>query len=129
MTQSRLLTTQKKKPFVNIVGKGENAGNQHFLLVPTMFSTHPKNNFCFEVPLILSSENALNLKRSKILSFGKVVEKSTEKSARFLFTTSKLNSKIEYSCNTIFQARPGFLFTNNSTKKKFSYHSQDLFKI
>ena len=29
----------KKKPFENIVGKGENAGNQHFLLFPTMFST------------------------------------------------------------------------------------------
>ena len=26
-------------PFENIVGKGENAGNQHFLLFPTMFST------------------------------------------------------------------------------------------
>ena len=33
-TQSRLLMTLDKKPFENIVGKGENAGNQHFLLVP-----------------------------------------------------------------------------------------------
>ena len=24
----------KKKPFENIMGKGENAGNQHFLLFP-----------------------------------------------------------------------------------------------
>ena len=31
-TQSRLLTTLGKKPFENIVRKGENAGNQHFLL-------------------------------------------------------------------------------------------------
>ena len=30
-TQSRLLTTLKIKLFGNIVGKGENAGNQHFL--------------------------------------------------------------------------------------------------
>ena len=30
MTQSRLLTILGKKPFENIVGKGENAGNQHF---------------------------------------------------------------------------------------------------
>ena len=26
--------TMKKRPFENIVGKGENAGNQHFLLFP-----------------------------------------------------------------------------------------------
>ena len=30
----------------NTVGKGEYAGNQHFLLFPTMFSTHPKKNLC-----------------------------------------------------------------------------------
>ena len=32
----------KKKPFENIVGKGENAGNQHFLLFPQCFLTNPK---------------------------------------------------------------------------------------
>ena len=32
------VTTLYKKPFENIVGKGENAGNQHFLFFPTMFS-------------------------------------------------------------------------------------------
>ena len=36
-TQSRLLMTLKKKAFENIVGKGENAGNQHFLPFPTFF--------------------------------------------------------------------------------------------
>ena len=36
-TQSRLLTTLKKKPFENNVGKGENAGNQHFLVFPKCF--------------------------------------------------------------------------------------------
>ena len=34
LTQSRLLTTLKEKAFENIVGRGENAGNQHFLLFP-----------------------------------------------------------------------------------------------
>ena len=29
--------TQPVKPFENIVGKGENAGNQHFLLFPLVF--------------------------------------------------------------------------------------------
>ena len=36
-TPSRLLTTLRKKSFENIVGKGENAGNQHFLLFPQCF--------------------------------------------------------------------------------------------
>ena len=31
------LTTLKKRDSENIVGKGENAGYQHFLLFPTMF--------------------------------------------------------------------------------------------
>ena len=33
-TRSRHLTTLKKKALENTVGKGENAGNQHFLLSP-----------------------------------------------------------------------------------------------
>ena len=33
-TQSRPLMTLQKNLLENIVGKGENAGNQHFLLVP-----------------------------------------------------------------------------------------------
>ena len=36
------LTTLEKKPFENIVGKEENAGNQHFLLFPHCFLTFPK---------------------------------------------------------------------------------------
>ena len=40
-TQSRLLMTLKKKPFDNIVGKGENVGNQHFLLFPHCFLPIP----------------------------------------------------------------------------------------
>ena len=38
--------TLKKKPFENIVGK-EDAGNQHFLHIPTMFSTLSKTIFNF----------------------------------------------------------------------------------
>ena len=52
--------TLRKGSFENIVGKGENAGNQYFLLLPTMLSTLPKPNF-----------NAFNLDQSKILPFGK----------------------------------------------------------
>ena len=36
-TQFRLLMALKKKAFENIVGKGENADNQHFLLFPQCF--------------------------------------------------------------------------------------------
>ena len=32
----------RKKAFENIMGKGENAGNQHF---PSMFSTHSQTYF------------------------------------------------------------------------------------
>ena len=60
-TQSQLLRTLRNKPFENIVGKEENAGNQHFLLFPTMFSTHPKTNFNFSVTFILSSASSFNL--------------------------------------------------------------------
>ena len=41
-TKSRLLRTLKRKPSENIVGKGENAGNQHFLLFPQCFLPFPK---------------------------------------------------------------------------------------
>ena len=37
ITKSQLLKTLKKKPFENIVGKGENAGNQYFFLLPQYF--------------------------------------------------------------------------------------------
>ena len=36
-TQFQHLTTLYRKPFENIVGKGENAGNQHFLLFSQCF--------------------------------------------------------------------------------------------
>ena len=36
--QWRRLTLWKEKPFENIVGKEENAGNQHFPSFRTMFS-------------------------------------------------------------------------------------------
>ena len=58
----------KLRAFENIVGKGENAGNQHFLLFPQCF---PKPIFNSSFILILSYANAFNLDQSKMLSFGK----------------------------------------------------------
>ena len=36
-TKLELIWTLRKKPFENIVGKGENTGYQHFLLFPQCF--------------------------------------------------------------------------------------------
>ena len=44
LPQSRLFTTRSEKPFENIEGKGENAGNQHFLLFPQCFQPHKKKS-------------------------------------------------------------------------------------
>ena len=37
----------RKKPFENIVGKGENAGNHHFLLIPQYFLLFPQKSLFF----------------------------------------------------------------------------------
>ena len=44
-TQSGLLTTLEKKPFIIIVGKEENAGIQHFLLFPLLLTVSRKFQF------------------------------------------------------------------------------------
>ena len=61
----------KKKAFENIVGKGENAGNQHFLLFPQCFLPCQRKILTILASLKSSSANAFNLDKSKILSFGK----------------------------------------------------------
>ena len=67
-----ILMTLRKKPFENNVGKGKNAGNQHFLLFPQCFLLFPKQiSGFFFVIFILSSANTFNLDQSKILLFCK----------------------------------------------------------
>ena len=61
------LKTLKKKAFENIVGKGENAGHQHFLLFPQCFLPDQRQKIIILVTLTLSSANAFNLVESKIL--------------------------------------------------------------
>ena len=51
LPHNRLLTTLKKMPFENIVGKGENAGNHHFLLFTQCFLTIPKRISVFKLHL------------------------------------------------------------------------------
>ena len=59
----------KKKPFENIVGKEENAGNQHFLLFLQCFLPFPPFFFLSNISLLPT--NVSNLDQSKNLSFGK----------------------------------------------------------
>ena len=77
-TQSALLTTLSKNPFQNIAGKGENAGDQHFLFFRNCFQPYPSNHSSLSkytiiilANFILSSANAFNLDQSRILLFGK----------------------------------------------------------
>ena len=60
--QSQLLKTLKKKPSENIVEKGENAGNQHFLLFPQCFPSYPEQ--------ILPCGSLLKFVICKCLQFG-----------------------------------------------------------
>ena len=53
-TQSRLLTPLEKKAFENIMGKGENAGNQHFLFFPQCFLPFPTQISIFKSKLFCS---------------------------------------------------------------------------
>ena len=63
----------EKKTSENIVGKGENTGNQHFLLFPQCFLPFSKQISNFQFTLILSSAIAFNFDQSIILSFGKAL--------------------------------------------------------
>ena len=75
--------TTLNKPFENIMSKGENAGNQHFVVssnsfsysavspFPTVFSTHLESFLPFSSNLKLSSANSFSMEESKILCLGK----------------------------------------------------------
>ena len=53
------------------MGKGENAGNQHFLISPQCFLPIPERISVFKLHFCLSFANALNLDQSKDLLSGK----------------------------------------------------------
>ena len=77
--ESNMLTTEppgwgnnpENEAFFKHCEKRRKCWQPAFSLFPTMFSTHPKGNFFFQVIFILSSANAFNLDQSKKLSFGK----------------------------------------------------------
>ena len=55
----------------NTVEKGENAGNQHFLLFPQCFLLLSKRGMLILATFILLSANAFNLVTSNFLLYGK----------------------------------------------------------
>ena len=65
ITQSELLLILTKRPFENNVRKGENAGNQHFLLFPQCFKPS-QTYFKFSVTFVLSSAMLSNWTSLKI---------------------------------------------------------------
>ena len=48
-TQSQILMTLRKRPFENIVGKGENAAKQHFILFPQCFLPYQRHKSSFDL--------------------------------------------------------------------------------
>ena len=70
------LTTMRKKPSENIVGKGENASNQHFLLFAQCFLPNQLHQSSIELHLKCQLQLLSNWDWSKILSFGKELMKT-----------------------------------------------------
>ena len=110
-----VLKVLKKKALENIVGKGENAGNQHFLLFPLCFLLNQGGNCSVLATFSLLSAKAFNLDWSKILSFGKGLIKIDSKEAgalkgnmsiffanhKSLFIHSFIHSFICYQCQKV----------------------------
>ena len=67
---------KKNNHFENIVEKGDNAGNQHFLLFPQFFLLVPKQISIFQSDLVFVSSS--NLDQSKNLLFGKELNQTTK---------------------------------------------------
>ena len=70
-TQSQLLRTIKKTALENTVGKGENAGNQHFLLLPQYFLLYQREISLFKQLLICRLQMLSIWSCLKICRFGK----------------------------------------------------------
>ena len=68
-----LLTTLRKKPFKSIVGKGENAGKQHFLLFPQCFLSVPKQCLILKSHLICSLQSLSNWTSLKFFAWLRVL--------------------------------------------------------
>ena len=70
----RTFNNLEKEAFENIVGKGENAGNQHFLLFPQMLSILTSLKFC----CVVRTNDKLS-DRSKLTGFADNKRNVTQK--------------------------------------------------
>ena len=69
--QSRLLTTLGKRTYENVVGKEENAGNNHFLPFPQCFLPCQRHFFAILAPISIVVCKCFEFGKSNVLSFGK----------------------------------------------------------
>ena len=69
----------------NIVGKAENAGNQHFLLFLHCFLLYQREKSSYLAQSDMISANAFNFVQYRILSFGKDLNLSLSKSWFFMY--------------------------------------------
>ena len=81
-------SSTQEKHFENIVGKGEDADNQHFLLLLQWFLPFPMVSLGYS--LFLSSANAFNLDKLKKLLLGKELMTSS----RSLPTNTPTNTDV-----------------------------------
>ena len=87
-----------RKALENIVGKGENTGNQHFLLFQLCFQLFTKQISIFQSHLFcLTSANVFNSDQSKILLLGKELNVS----CYILFCSMKTSRYRHNYVNTI----------------------------
>ena len=86
--QSQLFTTLRQRPFQNNVGKGENAGHQHFLFFPQCFLPIRTNSIICAT-LTFSSADAFNWNKAKILSCGKELIDGTLDEAQMMNLSMK----------------------------------------
>ena len=74
--RSLVFTTLEENSFENILGRRENTGNQHFFLIPQCFLPFLNTTSNLSFTFNLSSVNGFNLTKSKVLSFGKELNKN-----------------------------------------------------
>ena len=79
------------------MGKGENAGNQHFLLFLQYFLPYKREKSSFQLYLFFLSANAFSLDQSKILLFCKELSLSARKQPFVVFEITH-SGKTEFTC-------------------------------
>ena len=113
--QEKVLTTLKKMAFKNIAGKGENAGNQHFLLFPLCFI------LIFRIKSIIPARfNVLSINgyipgmSSKILFSGKGIDRKCLSSIVHLVRCVHFRNVFFYKCISSLSSAEYFFLSSHS---------------